>query len=39
MKNTQLEYDLIQEEHNENKKRKYIGDIKSKYIVKDIFYI
>ena len=37
MNNTQLECDLIQEEHNENKKIKYLGDIKSKYIIKDIF--
>ena len=37
MKNTKFECDLIKEEYNENKKIKYIGDIKSAYIIKGIF--
>ena len=37
MKNTKLEGDLIKEENIEPKKKIYIGDIKSTYILKDIF--
>ena len=37
MKNTKLEYDLIRDEYTEHKNIKYLGDIKSLYIIKDIF--
>ena len=37
MQKTQLECDLIKDEKTELKKLKYIGDIKSLYIIKDIF--
>ena len=37
MKSTKLEYNLIKEENNEDKKIEILSDIKSKYILKDIF--
>ena len=37
MKNTKLECDLIKDEHTELKKKVNIEDIKSTYILKDIF--
>ena len=37
MKNAKFECDSIKDEHTEPKKEIYIGDIKSAYIIRDIF--
>ena len=37
MKSTKLEYNLIKEENNEDKKIEILNDIKCQYLLKDIF--
>ena len=37
MKNAKFECDSIKDEHTEPKNEIYIGDIKSAYIIRDIF--